>query len=252
LGSTCHDPGPVGGEVPSTVTVRGPGNAAAGYCAVQTASNPVQMNGATRATGTHTYQVVVPPQPAISNANLIVKVDGVTTLSVPLSQLVSAGYSGPTITSVRAFRVAISANTGNVYGNNEIYDVNVRPAAALQLTQTTREGSFSHLGQITHYRFLLTNIGTEPLDDLHVDYHRGGTFNKHDLTCPRIWLQPGKTVACTAWHRVTGFEMKGRRVRDTMYAWGFTHDRRDVKAPSHGGTMKYRDAADGLHGHHLG
>ncbi len=95
---------------------------------------------------------------------------------------------------------------------------------------------------MTHYKFMLTNVGTVPLNHLAVDYHRGGTFNKHDLKCPDIWLQPGQTVPCTAWHRVTVLEMKGKRVRDTMYAWGFTQSTRKVYAPSHGGTMDYKEA----------
>ncbi len=132
---TCHDPFGPGMGQPGKVSVRGPGNSFSGYCTVAYTPTATTFTGDTRAGATHSYQVLIPPQPAIANQDLIVKVDGVTQLSVPLTDLVSTGYTGPNITTVHAFRIGLASNTGHNYDHNEIYDVNVRPAAALLLGQ---------------------------------------------------------------------------------------------------------------------
>ncbi|MGW2706341.1 choice-of-anchor P family protein [Streptomyces sp. NPDC001340] len=84
-------------------------------------------------------------------------------------------------------------------------------APAPTITKAAEEDSFVE-GQTLHYKFEVTNHGTEPLTDIAVTDNGPGSPT---VTCPTDTLAPGESVECTATYTATAADVEAGEITDT-------------------------------------
>lgn len=114
-----------------------------------------------------------------------------------------------------------SATNGTTTSNNDSATVTAVPAPGLTLTKTPDRTTFSKVGTVIHYQYVVTNTGNVSLAGPVVV-----TDNKTTVTCPSLTtigdldtnLDPGESVTCTSSYTVTQADVNAHRVTNTATA----------------------------------
>ncbi|MFI6483594.1 hypothetical protein ACIBH1_37080 [Nonomuraea sp. NPDC050663] len=228
---------PAPGE--NMVTVRGPGNGTTGYCWLAATTSNTTTTGPWPSTlpgslvgplqtlppnvtaqqaqtllepSKRTVRVRVSPGPA---ARVTVDIDFHD--GQGMQQVLAFDAPGPVPTT---YSFGFAASTGLFTDVHLIRNVVVRsfrPMAELSLRKSidpTRPAP-NAVGEVLHYRFVLTNTGDQPLRTLSVSDPLVSA-----LTCPDVVLAPGASVTCTGRHRLTQADVRRGRVVNTALSSG--------------------------------
>jgi Bacterial lectin len=223
-------------ERPHIVAVRGPGNGINGYCYVKAGKSVAHMHARTRKAATHKVAITVSPR-GVRHPLLTVVVDGKLRLQVNLKRLSPAGYHGPSLKTVKRYRLGFATNTGRVTDNHEIWNIRATYAPTLKVTTTTKPGTFTHVHQSLHYRFVVTNIGGDAVSGIRIHH---GAFRLRGLHCAATSLAVGAHTICTAIHRVRVAQASAHRVTDKVWATGIRASGRRDASPRSAHVVKQR------------
>ena len=88
---------------------------------------------------------------------------------------------------------------------------------ALTLAKTATPQTYSKVGDIISYSYLLTNSG-----NVWLKAPFAVTDNKVAVTCPAapIWLAPGRSITCTASYTITQADLDAGSVKNTAQGHG--------------------------------
>jgi large repetitive protein len=96
-------------------------------------------------------------------------------------------------------------------------DVPVPAGHGISVVKSLTEGSFSRVGEVLHYEFLVTNTGNTTLTDVVVTDDRPGMS---PILCPATTLAAGASMTCTATYVTTQADVDAGRVDNTATASG--------------------------------
>jgi uncharacterized repeat protein (TIGR01451 family) len=88
----------------------------------------------------------------------------------------------------------------------------VNQAPALGISKTATETSYSSVGTVLHYSYVVTNTGNITLAGITV------TDNKTTVTCPLATLAPAASMTCTSTYTVTQADLDNGKVTNTAFA----------------------------------
>ena len=111
--------------------------------------------------------------------------------------------------------VTVSATTADANSANNAYvqPTNVTPTnAALTVKKSVQESTYSKVGDVLHYSYLVTNTGNVTLTSVSV------VDDKTSVTCPVSTLAAGATTTCTATYVVTQADLDAGSVTNHAYA----------------------------------
>ncbi|WP_084337201.1 DUF7507 domain-containing protein [Actinomadura oligospora] len=102
---------------------------------------------------------------------------------------------------------------------SEPSDVTVRSnaKASIKVHKVVHPKNFTHVGQVLHYTYRVTNTGDVTLNAVRIDDNLRGLSA---IRCPKRTLEPGESMTCTATYRVRARDLRARVVRNRAVAQG--------------------------------
>jgi hypothetical protein len=106
---------------------------------------------------------------------------------------------------------SFSDQTGPVYAQATVTGI-IR--TGLTLDKTVAESTYTLVGDVLHYSYLVTNTGNVTLTNV------GVSDDRTTATCPKTSLAPAESITCHATYMVSTADMESEKITNTAYAYG--------------------------------
>ncbi|SDN85618.1 hypothetical protein SAMN05660199_00858 [Klenkia soli] len=210
-GAGCSTPSPVASRMPSSVSVRGPGDGMTGYCYLASAAiGAPGVRGSSPADAVRTIRVTVSPEALPLVTVAVDQHDGTglhTVLSVRTTQAPPPTY-----------RFGLAASTGTFNDVHLVRDLRVSSVDPLgdpdllgQVVSTPADGNAYTAGETIRTRYVVTNTAPAAVSGVGVALSSPRGAAADPVTCPRTTLGVAgsgtASMVCTAGHVVTADDL---------------------------------------------